>query len=154
MEAFRSFEKQLNIIQEKARAFDAESEAGIAARQLHGSLVEARDHLISGEISIRQFKTSCSTACKTAEESVLKDHRGWKQVIATVFSAVASIATLGIANLISKAITGRFDFSKTNTDSINKVQDMKEKLKGLHTDIEPDEIEQDIESKHHLTRLE
>ncbi|MCX7351858.1 MAG: hypothetical protein NTW22_01055, partial [Proteobacteria bacterium] len=37
----------------------------------------------------------------------------------------------GMANFISKLTTGSFDFSKTNTDSINKTLEMKKRLQDI-----------------------
>lgn len=87
-----------------------------------------------------EFTQKCQEACQTAEKSALKEHRGWKQIIANVGFAVASIATLGVANVLSKVLTGSFSFSKTNTDSINKIQDMKAVLNNLRSNsIEPNQ---------------
>ena len=130
---FNKFEEQLNIVNEKLSSFEDGSDAHIAATALSSKLSEARDGLLGGHSSIEKFKSSCEEACNVAERSALKEHRGWKQVFANIGFAVASIATLGIANIISKLKTGSFDFSKTNTDSTNKILKMKEELQDIPT---------------------
>jgi len=137
LNAFEGFNEQLEIVKEKSTSFEPKSKAYIAATELFSKLDEARNRLIEGNNSIEEFKTSCATACAEAESSALKEHRGWKQVFANIGFAVVSIATLGMANFISKLTTGSFDFSKTNTDSINKTLEMKKKLH----DISPDNME-------------
>ena len=131
LNAFKGFEEQLEIVNKKSSSFEDGSDAYIAANELSNKLYEAIDQLISGYISIEKFKSSCETACEVAESSALKEHRGWKQVFANIGFAVVSIATLGMANFISKLTTGSFDFSKTNTDSINKTLEMKKRLQDI-----------------------
>jgi hypothetical protein len=131
LNAFKGFEEQLQIVNKKSSSFEDGSDAYIAATELSSKLYKARNQLISGDISIEKFKSSCETACEVAESSALKEHRGWKQVFANIGFAVVSIATLGMANFISKLTTGSFDFSKTNTDSINKTLEMKKKLHDI-----------------------
>ena len=131
LNAFEGFKEQLEIVNEKSKSFEHGSKAYIAATNLFSTLDEARNRLIEGKNSIEEFKTSCEKACEKAESSALKEHRGWKQVFANIGFAVVSIATLGMANFISKLTTGSFDFSKTNTDSINKTLEMKKKLHDI-----------------------
>ncbi len=131
LNAFKGFKEQLEIVNEKSKSFEEGSKAYIAATQLFNTLDEARNLLIEGNNSIEEFKTSCEKAFAEAESSALKEHRGWKQVFANIGFAVVSIATLGMANFISKLTTGSFDFSKTNTDSINKTLEMKKKLHDI-----------------------
>ncbi len=134
LNAFEGFNEQLEIVKEKSTSFEPKSKAYIAATKLFSTLDEARNRLIEAKNSIEEFKifkTSCEKACEKAESSALKEHRGWKQVFANIGFAVVSIATLGMANFISKLTTGSFDFSKTNTDSINKTLEMKKKLHDI-----------------------
>lgn len=138
IKAFEQFETQLHAINEKAQEFKPDSLERTATTALHKELSTAKANLCHGTISVDEFKTKCQDACQTAEKSALKEHRGWKQIIANVGFAVASIATLGVANVLSKVLTKSFNFSKTNTDSINKMQDMKDILKNMRSNsIEP-----------------
>lgn len=136
LNAFKKFKEQLEIVKDKLLSFEKGSNARNAGMQLGRSLSKARGELTRGDISISKFKEDCEAACDTAEQSALKEHRGWKQVFANIGFAVASISTLGIANIISKITTGSFNFAKTNTDSINKVQEMKGKLREIRSDID------------------
>ena len=129
--AFDEFKEQLEIVKQKSDSFEQKSKAYSAATELFSSLNNATNQLIEGGITFDIFMTSCEAACKKAESSALKEHRGWKQVFANIGFAFVSFATLGIANLISKRTTGSYDFSKTNTDSINKTLEMKKKLQGI-----------------------
>jgi len=110
LNAFEGFNEQLEIVKEKSTSFEPKSKAYIAATELFSKLDEARNRLIEGNNSIEEFKTSCATACAEAESSALKEHRGWKQVFANIGFSVVSIATLRMANIISKLTTGSFDF--------------------------------------------
>jgi hypothetical protein len=142
LSAYHHFQQQLDIIEAKRDTYPETSDAYKAADQLLKSLVENRDNLTSGDISINQFKANCQQACQTAESSELKNHRGWKQTFANIGSAILSVATLGIANVISKLATGSWDFAKVNTDAVNKIHDMKEKLQAIKSQgIESDEPE-------------
>jgi hypothetical protein len=136
MDTFRNFENQLITIDKKAKTFDQKSGFGIAASELYDSLSEARDKLLVGEFSIDEFKSSCQTACKKAVASGLKDHRDWGQVFYQVLAAVTSIATLGVANIISKMITGSFDFSKKDNNTIQQVKEINATLGNLSSDFE------------------
>lgn len=136
--AYSALMGQINIIEEKAEAFGPNSEEFNAAQTFLNELNDATEKFERGDITtISTFIEKCQQACETAENSVLKNHRGWKQVFVSILSAVATLATVGIANLVSKAVTGRFDFSKTDTDSIAKVKSLKAALNNIKTDLDP-----------------
>lgn len=137
IDVFNAFKEQLEIIEKKSHSFKNPSDEYTAATNFTSTLTQARDQLTEGKITTKQFKDTCETACSIAEESALKNHRGWKQVFANIGFLIVSIATLGIANIISKLTIGVFDFSKTNTDSVIKTLNMKATLKDMHDDVEP-----------------
>lgn len=126
-EALIPFEKKLYILIEKTCSFKGNSDENKAAHILIDQLLNAKEDLDAKKISIEQFKEACFDACDIAEKSVLNKHRGWKQVIANILSTVVSIATFGRVDL---------NWSHINTDTINKVQEMKKELTGLRTTMD------------------
>ncbi len=142
---FKTFEAQLQVIIQKSLSFKPGSGAHMAASALAGLLTQARDDLLKGNIGIKQFKETCDNACVLAENSELKNHRGWKQVFETITSTAAAIATLGIMSVIRKMMAGTYEFPKIDTDSIHVLKKMKGVLHnishGEHQDVpssEPD----------------
>lgn len=119
------FDEQLAIIDENLQKFPKDSIEHKAATSLYKTLNNTRNGYLKGDIDSNTFENLCRTALNEAKNSPLKDHRGWKQVFATVGFVVISICSLSIANWISLAVTGSMDFSRTNTDSVktlNKVE--------------------------------
>ena len=137
--AFYQFEKQLQLIKQKSTSLKQGSNAQLSAETLHAALSDAAVQLLNGKCSIEQFKQNCTSACESAETSDLKNHRGWKQVIANILFTVVSIALLGVANLASKVFTGSFRFFRTETDSLHKVWDMKRVLNNISVIPEVDD---------------
>ncbi len=108
--------------------------AATAAHQLHNSLKTA---LVNYDQRKNKdaFQLATNEAIKTAMDSELKNHRGHlKQILGYAGIAVLAILTVAtgglayaMAGVVNYAINRQFFFATTvNTDSINKVLDLKE----------------------------
>lgn len=132
-----AFEDQLHVIDEKLSHFTDSSEPFIAANALKKSLHDAINEFFQGTITTKDFKTNCNEACNTAQNSVLKDLHGWKEVIANIVFIVTSIVTFGLANLINKhVLKGEYHFLHAGRDRMDKIQRIKEIMERIpSTDI-------------------
>lgn len=136
--AFTTFEVQLREVDKELSRFTVNSAPFIAANALKDSLIKARDQFFHDKITPNQFKTDCGQACETASESVLKDLHGWKEMLANIAFIVISIVTLGLANLISKhALKGEYHFLHAGRDRMDKIQNIKETMKRIHSTDNP-----------------
>lgn len=113
--------------------------AADAARDLHHALDSASQTYFQ-DYDKEAFKASAEKAISDAQQSELQQHRGaLKQILSyagLAVLAVLSIATAGIAYVvagsINYAINRQFFFStKVNTDSINKVNELKDSVDEL-----------------------
>lgn len=112
-------------LNKKAMTDQRYQEAARVASTLLNRLDNAKNaFLISKRADI--FKASCLSAIDEAMP-VLRQHRGWKQVLADLFSALVSLLTLGVTNLV----TGRFRLFPVKTDSEKKVELMADALQRV-----------------------
>ena len=52
------------------------------------------------KVKLKRFETKCHNAVKVAMIT-LKEHRGYKEILANILSAIVSICTLGAVNYIT-----------------------------------------------------
>ena len=76
-----------------------------------------------------QFKTKSDTLIKNAQESELKDHRGWKGLLTNILIGVLTLGTAFIANAIYSK--GEHTFFEVRTDSLNKIHEIKTSLESI-----------------------
>jgi hypothetical protein len=112
--------------------------AETAARTLHKALdTAAKSYYVNGDK--QAFKKTADLALETALNSELKNHRGGKELLGYLGLAVLallSIATLGlayaVAGAVNYAVNRQFFFSSTfNTDSINRVEQLKKEVDAI-----------------------
>ena len=130
------FDEHLKIIKDKVDDMEKKGkkdihyqEAFLAADTLYTQLEGAkRDFLASPSLSVGVFKKTCLDSIDGATGE-LKKHRGWKEILTKIASALVSISTLGIRNYM----TGRgfFDLFKAKTDSEEQVGNLKNDLDFL-----------------------
>lgn len=106
--------------------------ARFAAENLYKALFQARKTFLNSDEPISKkkmvFKQECLDAIR-ASRSVLEEHRGWKQIIANISSAIASIVLLGIPN----ALTGRgfLGLFPAQTDSAKKINELQSSVNTI-----------------------
>ncbi len=79
-------------------------------------------HFTKQEISAEEFRKQCEQAVQVARPTLI-GHTGWPTLLDKILFIVLSIATLGIANVVSKATTGSFCFFTGNTVPIEQKLD-------------------------------
>lgn len=132
-----NFAAQLDIIgdmtlalEEKAISDNNYLRAAVAARALHNQLLTAKENLLTSNLpknkSILEFKNTCIDAIDKAN-LVLEEHRGWKEVLEILASAIISIATLLTANLVA----GRWRLFSTPTHSAAITNEVKDVFKEI-----------------------
>jgi hypothetical protein len=122
------FDEYLEVFQHKATHY-AESNTDEYQRALNATNTLIRDLLTAkttflstkdlNQVQLEaSFKEKCLRTIETARET-LKEHRGWKEILASFASAIVSILSFGIANYL----TGRGFFSlfPTKTDGVEKL---------------------------------
>lgn len=100
-----------------------------AAKQLYRGLLEEKYLLCTGpgtdEEKLGAFKSACVDKIDAADV-VLKEHRGWKQLIADLFSAIISLVTLYTVNYATGR--GMFGLFATRTHGKMVLDELKEDL--------------------------
>ncbi len=118
-------EKMTMELEEKAKSDDNYIRAAHSARTLHNQLQAAKESLLTSELpknkNILQFKNLCIDAIDDAN-LVLEEHRGWKEVLEIIASALVSIVTLLTANMAA----GRWRLFSTPTHSAIITNEIKE----------------------------
>jgi hypothetical protein len=140
---FKEKGKQLNEACYETQS-NSYKEAATAATQLHSALLIAT-HTYLKDKNQHTFKQAVENATQVALDSELKNHRGHlKQILGyagLAVLAVLTVATAGIAYAIAGginyAVNRQFFFStKFNTDSVNRVLDLKEAADELAASAE------------------
>lgn len=125
----------------QSKAYYSYNKAATAAFNLHKAIREASE-AYSNNHDKQAFEKAIKEATDIANNSELKNHRGYlKQILGYTGLAVLallSVATCGLAYVVAGsvnyAINRQFFFStRINTDSINKVLDIKEAALELIT---------------------
>jgi hypothetical protein len=128
------FIKQLKIIQKKKDELrqnaikdpNGYQDAANASEKLNNAILDIHNNLINQTIQIQQFKEQINEAIKEALP-VLKNHRGWKQVLADIVNAIIMIVSL----FTSYLVTNRFRFFELPTDSEEKIVELMNIIKKL-----------------------
>ncbi len=117
-----TIERMARVLEEKVeRHHENYVNAAQFARALHTKFLEEEECILTSnkpqQIRIEDFKNNCLIAIETAL-TVLEEHRGWKQFLADVASAILAILTVGMVNLA----TGRWRLftPQTNSEKITK----------------------------------
>ena len=74
----------------------------------------------NSELSLKDFKRKSTGVIQECRYGVLKNHRGYKEVITNLLFA---IGTIGIGYALASTYSGTFTPIKCNTDSANKLQE-------------------------------
>lgn len=117
-------------------AYYSYKNAAEAAHSLYNTLCNAANSYYPSNDKLA-FKRAADEAIKKAINSELKNHRGnLKQILGYAGLALLTVATAGIGYAIAEglnyAVNRQFFFSKKfNTDSMNKVLDLKEAVDKL-----------------------
>lgn len=100
-----------------------------AAGTLHDALTSAKSNFLQSQEPMNrawpEFKTACLAAIDNSR-AVLEQHRGWKQILADICSAIVSVVSLGLANYAVK--NGMFGLFPTKTDSAEKLDELADSL--------------------------
>lgn len=138
-----SFEKNIRELEQKAlnlRKRGYITSSALVTRLIND--IESQKHnFFEGEQDLTQFSTNCNSLLDNAKNSDLSKLRGVGKLINSLVNVLISIATLGVANIV----TGRLNVVQQTTNSIEKVNKMKASLHELtktHQDEESNE-EQD-----------
>lgn len=83
--------------------------ASDAAQTLYDALNDNAEKYFKGNLTRNEFTKHCDNALNDAKQS-LDGYYGWRALLAKIGFVLVSIATLGAAPLLSKALTGRFCF--------------------------------------------
>ena len=122
---------QIKIKSEEFRSDGSEKKADIASKFYTDMLALFDTYLLSPGSSeeYNQFKTQSDTLIKNAQESELKDHRGWKGLLTNILIGVLTLGTAFIANAIYSK--GEHTFFEVRTDSLNKIHEIKTSLESI-----------------------
>ncbi|KTD53826.1 ankyrin repeat protein [Legionella santicrucis] len=135
-----NFMTHLKIIQEKTKEFEQYAlknpqkykNAAKAARELYQALEHARLDFVNKPEAIQKklddFKKTTGEAISHARP-VLKEHRGWKQVLADIASAIITLAT-GFSTYF---VTNRFRLFQVQTDAEKKLLDLEKNIQSITT---------------------
>jgi hypothetical protein len=133
LQAF-DFDKYLDVIEQKKNKYKNSTRtdymsAVTAAEKLHNALTLAKANFIQSQEPPKtawlDFQTACFDAIEDSRE-VLEQHRGWKQVLADICSAIVSVVTLGIPNIATGR--GMFGLFRTKTDTVEKLDELSNTL--------------------------
>jgi hypothetical protein len=128
------FDKYLDVIEQKKNKYKNSTRtdymsAVTAAETLHNALTLAKANFIQSQEPPKtawlDFQTDCFDAIKESRE-VLEQHRGWKQVLADICSAIVSVVSLGIPNIATGR--GMFGLFRTKTDTVEKLDELSNTL--------------------------
>ncbi|AMP88294.1 hypothetical protein [Legionella pneumophila] len=131
------FSDHLKIIEKMVKTLEAKAgedknyqRAAPIARTFYDNLLIAEEHFKNSQLpkndKCRNFHQACVRAINSALP-VLEVHRGWKQVLADLASALVTLCTLGGANLYA----GRWRLFPVPTDSEKIVKDFSEAIQPL-----------------------
>lgn len=131
------FLAHLDIILEKTLEFERKAEqdstyadAAKKARKLYGKLDDARSDFLNKpgtlEERLQVFKSETNKAIEKALPT-LKEHRGWKQVLADVANAILTVGS----GFTSYLATNRFRIFAVPTDAEKKALDLKQNIKQM-----------------------
>lgn len=117
-------------LEKKAKTNGSYKLAAVAGRNLYTSLDHAKSRLLTQpgnlEEKLATFKKNTQKDIKEALV-VLESHRGWKQVLADVASAVLTV----LSGFTTYLATNRFRLFKVQTDSEKKLLDLEQNIQRI-----------------------
>jgi hypothetical protein len=128
------FDRYLDVIEKKKDKYKNSDRpdyisAVTAAGTLHDALTLAKSNFLQSKEPMNrawpEFKTACIAAIDNSR-TVLEQHRGWKQVLADICSAIVSVVSLGTVNFATKS--GMFGIFPTKTDTAEKLDELADRL--------------------------
>lgn len=121
------------VLEDSFKKYPNYEEAVNAAKVLYSQLDNSRHAFLNSSRPIAQstqdFKESCLTAIHAAN-SVLKTHRGWKEVLFDIASVVISIVTAGFANYLAN----RWRLFPATTNSAQTTQEVEAAFHDITVD--------------------
>ncbi|MGL6028829.1 MAG: hypothetical protein ACRC0B_00255, partial [Legionella sp.] len=135
------FRQTLNQLDKKREALekeDASDRESAASRLYQGVNTAFIQYLQSDQKAdaYNRFNKESTRLIDEAKESALKDHRGWRRLLANLLIGVLSLGTAFIANTIYTR--GKHTLFEVNTDSVNKINEMRDALKSIKDDEQPE----------------
>nr|WP_318527912.1 hypothetical protein [Legionella longbeachae] len=128
----KCFDEQLKEVKEQALSLETRGypTAAKEAEKFYNNLVDERNKFIKQEPNTtnkKAFVDNCSKHIELAQNSELKNARGWKSIFFNIAKAVAFVATVG--------------FYTKQTTSIQKVNSIKDALNNIKPKGEGEELQ-------------
>lgn len=119
-DATQNLTDNLQKIKEKSEELSngGYSKAAQVASELYGNLTSQKESLIKGELSVQKFSENCNKLIGEAQNSELKNHRGFFGIIWHGIKVALNAITFGAVAI-------------TPTNSIQKTMEMKDYLKNF-----------------------
>ena len=123
-------------IEEKAKKHPKSyQKAAVAAQDLYDELSLAQQNFIQDRDDINRkldlFKKATEEAIKKSLP-ILKEHRGWKQVLADIASAIVTVISL----FTSYFATNRFRLFTPRTDSEEKILNLQQDINNISIEMD------------------